>query len=135
MCVYIYFMARKLTEDQEKFAHYAWMLSRHRTALAQQLADVDGYAREAIRTAAQYGVRQNILAELTGFTPGRISQIVNEDTSDAGKALRETIQAWQASIENPQEHLARLSKKNTPEDLEDWEEKYRLIYNKNSDTH
>jgi hypothetical protein len=125
-------MLRVLTEDQEKFASYAWMLARHRAALAKQLAEVDGYLREAVRLAEQHGVRQKTLAVLTNFTPARISQIVNDDTPNTDTTMLETVTLWRAAIEEPQAHLARLSKKSTRENLEEWEEKYRLIYNKDS---
>ena len=125
-------MARVLTEDQEKFAFYAWALAQHRAALVKQLDEVNGLTREAVRLAERYGVRQKTLAELTGYTPARISQIVNDGTPTTGKTMLDTVSTWRAAIEEPQEHLARLGRKSTREQLEDWEEKYRLIYNQDS---
>jgi len=125
-------MARILTEDQEKFAAYAWMLAQHRTALARQLAEVESYEQEAIRAAERHGVKQKTLSILTRRSPGRISQIVSQDSTSVDRTLLETVAAWRAALEEPQEHLGRFSKKSTMEDLEAWEEKYYLIYNKDS---
>lgn len=124
-------MMRVLTEDQEKFASYAWMLARHRAALAKQLAEVDSYMREAVRLAEQHGVRQKTLAALTGLTPARISQIAHTATPNNETTL-EKLSTWRVALDDPQEHLAQLSKRSTTEELGDWEEKYCLIYNKDS---
>lgn len=57
---------------------YVWMLSQHRAALAQQLLEVEEYARQAVRVSCQHGVKQSDVATLTGRCPGRVSQIINE---------------------------------------------------------
>lgn len=122
------------TEDQEKFAAYAWMLAQRRTALAKQLAEVESYEREAIRVAEHYGVKQKTLSTLTGRSPGRISQIVSEDSTSTDNSLLETVESWRVALDEPQDHLARLSKKfTTAETIETWNAHFNLIFNKDSD--
>lgn len=126
-------MARMLTEDQEKFAAYAWMLAQHRAALAKQVAAVDEYLRESIRAAERYGVKQKTIAALTELTPARISQIINDDTPSNGKPALDSMESWRKALDDPQEHLARLSKKfTTSETMETWNTRFHFIYNKDS---
>jgi hypothetical protein len=122
-------MRQPRTEDQENLAAYVWMLSQHRAALAQQLAEVEEYVRQAVRVAKQYGVKQIDLAMLTGRSPGRVSQIINEAPPVPGEQLRATRQAWRKDLDSPGDHLGRLSKKfTTPESSDTWTANYRLVH-------
>ncbi|WP_157884287.1 hypothetical protein [Arthrobacter alpinus] len=122
-------MVRMLTEDQENLAAYTWMLSQHRLALAKQLADVEEFEREAIRSAEQYGVKQKTLAALTGRSPGRISQIISESGPKTGKVLTESRETWRRALDEPQEHLALHEKKfTTAETIATWNTNFNLVH-------
>ncbi|ALE04752.1 hypothetical protein AL755_03425 (plasmid) [Arthrobacter sp. ERGS1:01] len=127
-------MKQPRTEDQENLAAYTWMLAQHRAALAQQLADVEDYVRQAVRVASQYGVKQTDLATLTGRSAGRISQIIAEAPPVPGDRLRETRERWCEALDAPGAHLERLSKRfSTPESSEMWKANYELVHGKGPD--
>lgn len=122
-------MRRILTEDQERLAAYAWMLAQHRAALAKQLAEVEEFEREAIRAAALYGVRKMDLATLTARSRGRISQIIGEVPPFVGKSMLNTTEPWRKALDEPQEHLERLSKKfTTAETIASWNTNFELVH-------
>ncbi|ALV47816.1 hypothetical protein MB46_19235 (plasmid) [Arthrobacter alpinus] len=122
-------MVRKLTEDQENFAAYAWMLAQHRIAVAEQLAYVEQYEREARCAAGQYGVKQKTLAALTGRSPGRISQIISEYPAKTGSALMETRETWRRALDEPSEHLALHERKfTTAETIATWDTNFNLVH-------
>ncbi|WP_427019404.1 hypothetical protein ACQCSX_22185 (plasmid) [Pseudarthrobacter sp. P1] len=127
-------MAKKLTQDQEALASYVWMLSRHRAALARQLADVEQFERDAVAAAGQFGVKQALLATLAGRSPGRISQIISATPTDFDAAPQDIREQWRQALENPAGHLERYSSfGRTPEDLAAWTAKHRLIHGEHHD--
>ncbi|WP_427017708.1 hypothetical protein ACQCSX_03580 [Pseudarthrobacter sp. P1] len=122
-------MPKKLTQDQEALASYVWMLARHRNALARQLADVEQFERDAVAAAAQFGVKQALLATLTGRSAGRISQITSATPADFEAAPQKTREQWRQALDNPAAHLERYSGiGKTVEELDDWNAKHRLIH-------
>jgi hypothetical protein len=122
-------MAKKLTQDQEALASYVWMLSRHREALARQLADVEQFERDAVAAAGQFGVKQTLLATLTGRSPGRISQIISATPTDFEAAPQEIREQWRQALDNPAGHLERYASiGRTPQELDEWNAKHRLIH-------
>lgn len=132
--MYILCMRQPRTEDQENLAAYVWMLSQHRAALAQQLAEVEEYVRQAVRVAGQHGVKQLDLATLTQRSTGRISQIIGEAPPVSSEQLRAARESWREALDSPGEHLNRLSKKfSTPESGETWRMNYELVHGKAPD--
>jgi len=122
-------MRQPRTEDQENLAAYAWMLAQHRAALAQQLAEVEDYVRQAVRVAHQFGVKQTDLATLTERSTGRISQIIAEAPPVPAEQLRETRENWREALDSPGDHLDRLSRKfTTPESGEIWRANFKLVH-------
>ncbi|WP_113718959.1 hypothetical protein [Arthrobacter dokdonensis] len=121
-------MVRKLTEDQESLAHYAWALARHRAALAKQLADVEEYERQAVALAARYGVRQTLLAAVTGRSPGRISQVVAATNTEPLGTLEEARGPWSTALEHPQDHLTARSRPATAAERDQWNATRELIH-------
>ncbi len=113
-------MTKKLTQDQKALASYVWMLSRHREALARQLADVEQFERDAVAAAGQFGVKQTLLATLTGRSPGRISQIISATPTDFDAAPQEIREQWRQALDNPTGHLERYASiGRTPEELDE----------------
>jgi hypothetical protein len=115
-------MTKKLTQDQKALASYVSMLSRHREALTRQLADVEQFERDAVAAAGQFGVRQTLLATLTGRSPGRISQIISTTPTDFDAAPHGIREQWRQALENPTAHLERYaSLGRAPEELDEKE--------------
>lgn len=121
-------MAGKLTEDQESLAYYAWALARHRAALAKQLAEVEGYERQAVALAAQYGVRQKLLATVTGRSPGRISQVIAATDTESLGTLQDARGPWFEALEHPQDHLAAKSRHATQAERDAWNTNHELVH-------
>ncbi|WP_026554849.1 hypothetical protein [Arthrobacter sp. 35W] len=118
-----------MTQEQEALASYVWMLARHREALARQLADVEQFERDAVAAAGQFGVKQAMLATLTGKSPGRISQIISATPADFEAAPQQTREQWRQVLDDPAGHLERYSGAGkTIEELDDWNAKHRLIH-------
>ncbi|SEF11808.1 hypothetical protein SAMN04489740_4145 [Arthrobacter alpinus] len=126
-------MAGILTEAQENLAAYAWTLAQHREALANQLADVEQYEREAIRAAEPYGVKQKTLAALTGRSPGRVSQIIKDQSSTQSTTLAETREKWRQALDEPQDHLAKHEKGfSTAVTISTWNTNFMIVHGEDS---
>lgn len=97
-------MVRQMSPLQRRLADDVEALSQLRTALIAQLADVEHYRRQAIALAAMHGIRPNQLAELSGLTPSRVSQIATRtDVSDTD--VDELRTTWDRAVRHPDVHL------------------------------
>lgn len=103
------------------------MLSRHREALARQLTDVEQFERDAVAAGGQFGVKQTLLATLTGRSPGHISQIISATPTVFDAAPRDAREQWRQELD-PDRAFGALcaSIGRTPEELGEWNAKHLL---------
>lgn len=66
------------TPDQRELADYIRNLTQEKQRLRERLAAIERDERQAIQAASCHGLPHRFIANMTGLTDGRVSQIVNE---------------------------------------------------------
>lgn len=84
------------TPEQKELAHYIMTLAQEKRRLRAKLAAVERDERQAIQAAAAHGVPQTYIAQTTGLTKGRVSQIVKETKGRylPGNILEDQKKTW-----------------------------------------
>ncbi|MEO7016723.1 MAG: hypothetical protein ABI130_16310 [Leifsonia sp.] len=101
-------MRKQLTSDQRSLAEDVLELALTRQAIAAQLGEIDQLYRQAIALAAQYGVKQTLIADLAGISAPRVSQIADA-TLIPEISIDDFNDLVSNQTENPHENLDRIA--------------------------
>lgn len=71
-------MSRELTERQSEILKDIALIAEQRAALQAEDGRLKELLESATRAAVVEGVKQRLIAQMTGLTPGRISQLASQ---------------------------------------------------------